>query len=71
MASISVPVDKLNKVLMDVEVLIGDVALLINQDETAKKRLLDVKNDPSKSVSEEELNSYLKKRGVEIEWMDY
>ncbi|MBS3066351.1 hypothetical protein J4205_00875 [Candidatus Pacearchaeota archaeon] len=67
MASISVPVDKLNKVLMDVEVLIGDVALLINQDETAKKRLLDVKNDPSKSVSEEELNSYLKKRGVEIE----
>jgi len=67
MASISVPVDKLNKVLMDVEVLIGDVALLINQDEIVKKRLSDIKNDPSKSVSEEELNSYLKKRGVEIE----
>ena len=67
MASISVPVDKLDKVLMDVEVLIGDVALLINQDEIAKKRLSDVKNEPSKSVSEEELNSYLKKRGVEVE----
>ena len=67
MASISVPVDKLNKVLMDVEVLIGDVALLMNQDEIAKKRLSDVKNNSSKSVSEEELNVYLKKRGVEIE----
>ena len=67
MASISVPVDKLNKVLMDVEVLIGDVALLMDQDEIAKKRLSDVKNNSSKSVSEEELNVYLKKRGVEIE----
>ena len=67
MASISVPVDKLNKVLMDVEVLIGDVALLMNQDEIAKKRLSDVKNNSSKSVSEEELNVYLKKRGVEVE----
>ena len=67
MASISVPVDKLNKVLMDVEVLIGDVALLMDQDEIAKKRLSDVKNNSSKSVSEEELNVYLKKRGVEVE----
>ena len=39
----------------------------MNQDEITKKRLSDVKNNSSKSVSEEELNSYLKKRGVEIE----
>ena len=35
MASITVPSDKLDKVLLDVEVLIEDVASLMNQDEIA------------------------------------
>lgn len=66
MTSISIPADKLNKVLFDVEVLIEEVASLLNQDEIAKKRLADIKTNPSLGISEEELYSYLEKRGVKI-----
>ena len=66
MASINISEDKLNKVLADVEVLIEDMALLLNQDEITKKRLKDIKNDPSIGISEEGIDNYLKKRGVEI-----
>jgi len=64
MKLINIPKDTLNKVLVDVEVLIGDVASLLNQDEIAKKRLIEIKKNPSIALSEEELNNYLKKRGV-------
>ena len=67
MEQILVSPEKLNKVLMDVEVLIEDVASLMNQDEIAKKRLLEVKDDLSMGVPEEELDNYLKERGAEIE----
>ena len=64
MKLINIPKDTLNKVLVDVEVLIGDVASLLNQDEIAKKRLIEIKKNASIALSEEELNNYLKKRGV-------
>jgi len=64
MKLINIPKDTLNKVLVDVEVLIEDVASLLNQDEIAKKRLIEIKKNPSIALSEEELNNYLKKRGV-------
>ena len=66
MVSITVQVDKLNKVLLDVEVLVEDVASLLNQDEVAKKRLGEIKKDPSIGLTEEELNNYLKKSGIKI-----
>ncbi|KHO54071.1 MAG: hypothetical protein QT10_C0020G0006 [archaeon GW2011_AR19] len=56
MKLINIPKDTLNKVLVDVEVLIGDVASLLNQDEIAKKRLIEIKKNPSIALSEEELN---------------
>ncbi|MEK6879573.1 MAG: hypothetical protein AABY22_08200 [Nanoarchaeota archaeon] len=43
MAPISVPADQFDKILADVEILVEDVALLLNQDEIAKKRLNDIK----------------------------
>ena len=64
MKLINIPKDTLNKVLVDVEILIEDVASLLNQDEIAKKRLIEIKKNPSIALSEEELNNYLKKRGV-------
>jgi len=67
MTSITLPKDKLNKVLLDVEVLVEDVALLLNQDEVVEKRLSDIEEDSSIGVEEEELDNYLEKRGVKVE----
>ena len=47
--------DSLNKVLANVELLV--------EDEIAKKRLVEIKKDPTILKSENELNDYLKKRG--------
>tara|TARA_Y100000310_G_scaffold338992_1_gene430245 strand:+ start:12692 stop:12895 length:204 start_codon:yes stop_codon:yes gene_type:complete len=67
MSTINISEEKLNKVLADVETLIEDVASLVDQDEIAKKRIKDIKSNPSIGKSEEELNDYLKKRGVNLE----
>jgi hypothetical protein len=67
MAPILVSEEKLNKVLLDVETLIVDVSSLLDQDELTKKRLADIKANPSIGISEQELNQYLAKRGVTIE----
>lgn len=66
MTTITVSEEKFNRVLSDVEVLIEDVASLFDQDEIAKKRLVEVKLSPSMGKSEKELDTYLKKRGVKI-----
>ena len=67
MAQITVSQDKLEKVLTDMEVLINDVASLFDQDKTVKKRIADIKSNPSIGRSEEELNKYLKNRGIKGE----
>jgi len=67
MATISVSEEKFNKVMADVETLIEDVSVLFDQDEIAKRRLQDVKKNPSIGKSERELDDYLKKRGVKID----
>jgi len=67
MATITVSEEKFNRVLSDVETLIEDVASLFDQDEIAKRRLHEVKLNPSTGKSEKELDTYLKKRGVKIE----
>jgi len=67
MASITISEDKLNKVIEDVEVLIEDVVSLVDQDEIARKRLKDIKANPSIAKSEKDLNNYLKKRRVKVE----
>ena len=67
MANITISEEKLNKVLADVENLIEDVSSLLDQDEIAKKRMAEIKTNPSIGKSENELDDYLKKRGVKID----
>lgn len=67
MATITISEEKLNKVLADVEMLIEDVSTLFDQDEITKKRMAEIKSNPSIGKSEKELDSYLKKRGVKVE----
>lgn len=67
MTNITISEEKLNKVLADVENLIEDVSSLLDQDEIAKKRMDEIKVNPSIGKSENELEDYLKKRGVKID----
>ena len=66
MTTITIAEDKLQKVLEDVEILIEDVASLINQEKVAQARLAQIKANPSLGKSEKELDDYLKKRGVRL-----
>ena len=67
MAEITISEEKFNKVMADVENLIEDVADLFSQDEIAKKRIADIEANPSIGKSEEELDEYLRKRGIKID----
>ena len=67
MGNITVSEEKFNKVLSDVEALIEDVSSLFDQDEIAKKRIDEIKANPSIGKSEKELDAYLKKRGVKFD----
>ena len=67
MTTITIPKEKLDKVLTDVEILIEDVSSLLNQDKIVKQRLAEIKSNPSIGKSEAELDLYLKKRGVKID----
>ncbi|MBI2660604.1 hypothetical protein HYX07_05570 [Candidatus Woesearchaeota archaeon] len=66
MATITVSEEKFNKVLADVEALIEDVSSLFDQDEIAKKRIAEIKSNPSIGKSEKELDDYLTKRGINV-----
>ncbi len=70
MTTITIPKEKLSRVLLDVEMLIKDVSSLLNQEEIAKERIADIEEDPSMGLNEEELDNYLKKRGIKIGRMD-
>ena len=67
MATVTMSEEKFNKVIADVENLIEDVVALFDKDEIAKKRIKDIKADPSIGKSEKELDDYLKKRGVKVD----
>ena len=67
MTTITVSEEKFNKVLADVELLIEDVSSLFDQDEIARKRIAEIKVNPSIGRSEKELDEYLRKRGLKIE----
>ena len=65
MDTVAIPKDILNKILLDVEVLIDDVELAL--DKKIRQRVLDIEENKIKGKSEEELDAYLQKRGVNIE----
>lgn len=66
MVNIIISEEKFNKVLADVETLIEDVGSLFDQDEIARKRMDEIKTNPSIGKSEKELDEYLKRRGVKV-----
>ncbi|MBI2545925.1 hypothetical protein HYV81_01985 [Candidatus Woesearchaeota archaeon] len=66
MGSITLSEEKFNKLMADVEALIEDAASLFDQEEIAKQRMKDIKENPSIGKSEKELDAYLKKRGVQL-----
>ncbi|MBI4149172.1 hypothetical protein HY491_01870 [Candidatus Woesearchaeota archaeon] len=66
MANITVSEEKFSKVIADVENLVQDVTDMFDQDRIAKERIADIEADPSIGKTEKELDSYLKKRGVQI-----
>ncbi len=66
MGSITISEEKFNKLMADVEALIEDATSLFDQDEIAKQRMKDIKENPSIGKSEKELDTYLKKRGVQL-----
>ncbi len=67
MAQIIVSEEKLDKVLKDVEILIEDVASILDQNKIVRQRLKDIKQTPSIAKSEKDLDNYLTKRGVEVD----
>lgn len=62
MATITLSEEKFNKVMNDVETLIGDVVDLLDQDSIVKKRITDIKANSSIGKSEEDLDSYILER---------
>ena len=64
MGKITISEEKFDKVMNDVELLIEDVTSLFDQDKIVQQRLADIKNNPSIGKSEQELDAYLKKRGI-------
>lgn len=64
MKAVTLSGEQFEKLLEDVETLVEDVAALVSQDEIARQRLAEIKDDPSIGLSEEELDAYLKRRGV-------
>ncbi len=67
METVLVPKAKLQIVLSDVERLVSHFEDLVeDQDQIAEQRLQDIKSGKVKGRSEEELNTYLKARGVKV-----
>lgn len=67
MESVTVSKEKLGQVILDVERLVTHFEDLVeDQDKVAMKRLNDIQEGKIEGKSEEELDEYLKNRGVEV-----
>ncbi len=62
--TITVNKEIFGKVMADIENLLEDFEILTS--ETVQKRLKEIKENPSIGKSEQELDEYLKKRGVQV-----
>jgi hypothetical protein len=65
--TITLSKSRFSKVLSDFEVLLEDVTELINRDDVVRQRIADIKVDPSIGKREEELDAYLRKRGIKVD----
>jgi len=64
METITIPKKDFDKILKDMEVLLNHVEGSL--DKKAKKRLNEIKSGKEKGKTEEELDNYLKTRGVKF-----
>ena len=60
--TITLSKDRFRKVLTDFEILLEDVTELVNRDDLVRQRIADIKTNPAIGKTEEDLDSYLKKR---------
>lgn len=66
METIHVSKSDFNKIIGTAEVLINEVEHALSQDELVKKRIEDIKTNGIRGRTEDELDDYLKNRGVKI-----
>ncbi len=69
METVEVPRALFDKILSDVEVLIDDVESAL--DKTVRNRITDIDSKVVEGRTEAELDSYLKKRGVQVDRLDH
>ena len=67
METVQIKKSDFSKILSTAEILIDEVEQAFSQDEVVIKRIKDIKTGNVKGKTEQELNDYLKKRGVKIE----
>lgn len=67
MENIQIKKSDFNKILNTAEILINEVEEALSQEDIIKKRMEDIKTGKVNGKTEEELDDYLKKRGVKIE----
>jgi len=65
METVVVPKKVFGKILEDAEMLINDVEMALN--ERIRKRIQDIEFGKVEGKSEEELDAYLRKRGIKVE----
>jgi len=65
METVSIPKEVFTKILIDVETLIDDVEMAL--DAKIQKRILDIETNSVRGKTEQELDDYLKKKGVKVE----
>ena len=66
METVTISKQSFGKILDDIEILIADVERLSEED-VVKKRRVEIDKDVTIGKTEEELNQYLKKRGVRVD----
>jgi len=70
MENIQIKKSDFNKILNTAEILINEVEQALSQEDIIKKRIEEIKTGKVKGKTEEELDEYLKERGVKIEQLE-
>ena len=67
METITIPKDTFGKILSDIDILLRDLQEIeIVNDTVVRKRITDIEATPSIGKTEEELDAYLRKRGIKV-----
>ena len=68
MENLTISKEKFSKILEDFDNLINDIESALSEENfIIRKRINDIKLNPSIGKSEKELDLYLKKRGINIQ----